>query len=99
MSIQAAGAGSCINDDNKMNVLFRDGTRIEVLNSGKFNCEGKFTLYLGGVFGKKKELDLFKSKEVETMRVWTSNGYVEKDFTPEQSKKLMNTMSCLWNNQ
>ena len=35
-SIQAVGAGSCIDDDNKMNVLFRDGTRLHLVNDGKF---------------------------------------------------------------
>jgi hypothetical protein len=97
-SIQAVGAGSCIDDDNKMNVLFRDGTRLELQNDGKFNCDAKFTLYFGGAFGKKKELEMFKTKEVETMRIWTSKSYVEKNFTTEQSKQLMKTVECLLNN-
>lgn len=95
-SIQAVGAGSCIDDDDKMNVLFRDGTRLELGNSGKFNCDGKFTLYMGGSFGKRKELEIFRTKEVETMRIWTSKSYVEKDFSTEQSKQLMKTVDCLW---
>src|SRR5690554_1733629 len=96
-SIQAVGAGSCIDDDNKMNVLFRDGTRLELVNNGKFNCDGKFTLYFGGSFGKKKELEIFRTKEVETMRIWTSKSYVEKDFSSDQSKELMKTVDCLLN--
>lgn len=96
-SIQAVGAGSCIDDDNKMNVLFRDGTRLELVNNGKFNCDGKFTLYFGGSFGKKKELEMFRTKEVETMRIWTSKSYVEKDFSSDQSKQLMKTVDCLLN--
>jgi hypothetical protein len=95
VSITAAGAGSCIDDDDKMNVLFRDGTRLELINNGKYNCDAKFTLYLGGAFGKKKELELFKTKEIESIRVWTSSSYVEKDLTPEQSKELMKTIECL----
>jgi len=97
-SIQAVGAGSCIDDDNKMNVLFRDGTRIELINDGKFNCDAKYTQYFGGVFGKKKELEMFRTKEVETIRIWTSKGYVEEDFTSEQSKQLLHTVDCLLNN-
>jgi hypothetical protein len=97
-SIQAVGAGGCIDDDNKMNVLFKDGTRLELVNDGKFNCDANFTLYFGGSFGKKKELEMFKTKEVETMRIWTSKSYVEKDFTAEQSKQLMKTVECLSNN-
>ncbi len=97
-SIQAVGAGSCIDDDNKMNVLFRDGTRLELINNAKFNCDAKFTLYFGGSFGKKKELEIFRTKEIETMRIWTSKSYVEKDFSSDQSKQFMKTIDCLMNN-
>jgi hypothetical protein len=97
-SIQVAGAGGCIDDDNKMNVLFRDGTRLELVNNGEFNCESQFTLYFGGSFGKKKELEMLRTKEVETIRIWTSKNYVEKDFTSEQSKQLMKTVDCLLSN-
>ena len=37
-------------------------------------------------------------KEIETMRVWTSKSYVEKDFSSEQSKQLMKTVDCLNSN-
>lgn len=97
LSIQAVGAGNCIDDDNKMNVLFRDGTRLELINNGKFNCDGEFTLYLGGSIGKKKELEMFRTKEVETIRIWTSESYVEKDFSADQGKLLMKTVDCLLN--
>ena len=97
-SIQAVGAGGCIDDDNKMNILFRDGTRLELVNNGKFNCKSKFTLYFGGSFGKKKQLEMLRTKEIETMRIWTSKSYVEKNFTSEQSKQLMKTVDCLLNN-
>jgi len=95
LSIQAVGAGSCIDDDNKMNILFRDGTRLELRNDGKFNCKGNYTQYFGGSFGKKKQLEMLKTKEVEIMRVWTSKSYVEETFTEEQSDELMNTIRCL----
>jgi VCBS repeat-containing protein len=95
LSIIANGAGSCIDDMAKMNVLFRDGTRLELRNNGKFNCEGKFTIYFGGGFGKKKELESFRTREVETLRVWTSKSYVERDFQVEDSKKLMVSLTCL----
>lgn len=98
-SIQAVGAGNCIDDDDKINVLFRDGTRLELQNDGKFNCEAKFTLYFGGVFGKNKELEMFKTKEIETIRVWTSKSYIEKNLTTDQSKQFMKTVECLSNNK
>jgi hypothetical protein len=95
LSIQAVGAGGCIDDDGKMNILFRDGTRLELTNDGKFNCDAKYTQYFGGYFGKKQELELFKTKEIETMRIWTSKSYVEENFTSDQSKELMKSINCL----
>lgn len=95
ISIQAVGAGGCIDDDAKMNILFRDGTRLELTNDGKFNCDAKYTLYFGGYFGKKKELELLKTKEIETMRIWTSKSYVEENFTDDQSNELLKSLNCI----
>ncbi len=90
-----SGAGNCIDEKNKMNILFRDGNRVELQNNGDFNCKGKFTVYFGGAFGNQKALDMLKTKEIETMRIWTSSGFVEKDFSQLQSKELMATINCL----
>jgi len=93
--IIAVGAGYCIDQGQKANILFRDGTRLELHSDSKFNCEGEFVIYFGGVFGKSEEYDLLSSKEIETLRVWTSKGFVEQDFTPDNSKRLMKTLDCL----
>ncbi|RXM42585.1 hypothetical protein [Flavobacterium sp. YO12] len=97
MSIKAVGAGSCIDDNANMNVLFRDGTRLELKNDGKFNCDGKYTQYFGDLFGHKEEQLLFQTKEIETIRIWTSKSYVEENFTKKQSKEFMQSMECLSN--
>ncbi len=99
MSIKAVGASGCIDDDAKMNVLFTDGSRLELVNNGKFNCKSKFTLYFGGSFGKKKEFESFKNKEVEIIRIWTRKSYVEETFTKQQREDLKNTVNCLVNAQ
>lgn len=97
IGIQAIGASGCVDDKGKVNILFRDGSRLELINNGKFNCDGMNTQYLGGSFGKKKELELLCSKEIETMRVWTLKDFVEQDFTSEQSMIFMKTVNCLAN--
>lgn len=94
-SATVVGAGPCIDDNNKMNVLFRDGTRIELLHEGDFNCEGSFTLYLGGAFGKKREMEYFMTREVKIMRIWTSKSYVEEELTSDNSKTLKKAFECL----
>lgn len=95
VSIQAVGAGSCIDQGNKVNILFTDGSRLELSSDGKFNCKGNATLYFGGVFGKKKQLEELKTKKIQTMRVWTSESYVEQDFTEDNRNEFFHTINCL----
>jgi len=95
LSIYADGAGSCIDKGSKINILFTDGTRLELLTDGDFNCKSKATVYFGDVFGKKKELNELKSKKVTTMRVWTSDSYVEEDFTTDNQNVFFYTVNCL----
>ena len=95
LSIQAVGAGSCVDEGNKINILFADGSKLELASEGKFNCKGNATVYFGGIFGKKRQLEELRTKKIQTMRVWTSDGYVEKDFTEDNSNEFMQTANCL----
>jgi hypothetical protein len=93
--IQAVGAGNCIDEGAKINILFDDGSRLELKNDADFNCKGKATIYFGGSFGKKKELNELKTKKIGTMRVWTRDSYVEKDFTQDNKDDFFNVINCL----
>lgn len=93
--ITAVGAGSCIDDDDKANILFSDGSRMEVKNMGEFNCKGQFTLRLGPAFVTKKQAKELSEKAISTLRVWTSDGYVEEDFTAEEGEQLRAALKCL----
>jgi hypothetical protein len=93
--IQAIGAGNCIDEGAKINILFRDGSKLELQNDADFNCKAKATVYFGDVFGKKKELAQLMTKEIDTMRVWTNDSYVQEDFTSDNSVSLMMTIKCL----
>jgi hypothetical protein len=95
LNMTAVGAGNCIDDDDKMNILFRDGSRLELTQDGDFNCKSEFVLYFGGSFGKKRALEELGTKQIATMRVWTSDGYVEEDFSEQLSLQIMKTIDCL----
>ncbi len=56
---------------------------------------GKATVYFGDIFGKKKQLEELKTKKIQTMRVWTSDSYVEKDFTTDNQDEFYNVINCL----
>jgi len=85
INLQVFGASSCIDETSKMNILFRDGTRLEFINNAEYNCDGNFTLYFGGVYGRIKLLEQLKTKEIEIMRIGTTQGNIDMDFTSENS--------------
>lgn len=95
ISFHAFGASSCVDKENKINILFRDGTKIELSNKSNFNCDNKLSEYLGGLFKKDYELELLRTKEMETIRVWTSKGFVEENLSVSQSKNIKLTIDCL----
>lgn len=95
LSIKAVGAGGCIDKGAKINILFTDGTRLELASDGDFNCKGNATVYFGDVFGKKKQLAELQTKKIDVMRVWTSDSYVEEKFEDEQAEQFKNALNCL----
>lgn len=94
-TVQAVGGKACIDDDDKMNVLFSDGSKMELTNASDFNCEARFTVYFGGVFGHKSQLEELQSKQVETVRVWTRGDYVQRDLKPGDAAALQAAFKCL----
>jgi hypothetical protein len=95
LSIKAVGAGRCIDEDSRIQILFTDGTRTELLTDGKFNCENTANVYFYDAFGKKKQAEELMTKDIKIMRVWTSSSYVEEEFNPEQATIFKNVFKCL----
>ena len=95
LSIDPMGAGRCIDKGDKINILFTDGSRLELSHDGKFNCDPTAVVYFRGIFGKESELEELKTKKISTMRVWTSSSYVEEDFTAANADAFLNILQCL----
>jgi len=95
MAIKVFGGGGCIDENEKIQILFHDGSRMELRTDNKFNCDAKATVYFGGVFGKKAELRELLQKKISAMRVWTRNSYVEENFSDDNSKIFLYTLRCL----
>jgi hypothetical protein len=94
---KAIGASACIKESAKINILFTDGSRIELTTDGKFNCKNDATVLFGEGLGKPKALLLsqLKEKSIATMRVWTEDGYVQQDFDQTQAEHFKNALNCL----
>jgi len=87
--------GQCVNEENKMTIVFTDGMRLLLGNDGKSNCEGTFTLYFGTTYGKEASLELFKTKEIAAIRVFTAKSYVESNFSEENALKFKASLNCI----
>lgn len=96
LNIYAYGAGNCINEDNEIIILFRDGSKFTLAQTGDFNCDNSFTLFLTKD-QYKREINLLSSFEIETIRVYTTDSYVEQDLTSEQSKKIQKSIQYIMN--
>jgi hypothetical protein len=95
ISIQAMGAGKCVDKGDKINILFDDGEILDLANTNDFNCDGSSTLYFGGGLGRRNELKILASKRIKTMRVWTRDDYMQKTFSSAQAIAFAETLKCL----
>jgi hypothetical protein len=91
---KVVGSG-CIDENANVEILFTDKYNVSVLCNGKFNCDAKATIYLGGIFGKLALLDDLSTRYIETIRIWTMKGYVQKDLSPANQQKLKEVFACL----
>lgn len=90
----AIGSGSCVEENAKINILFTDESRIELHNDGGFNCQKQSIPYFGDLFKSKKLTDQLAAKKILTLRVWTNDGYVQKDLPVEQAEKIRQYFQC-----
>jgi hypothetical protein len=95
MALIVSGGG-CIEQGAMVNVLFTDGTRLQIKGHNQFNCKGSVALYFGGSYGYRKSiLNEFLSKQIETIRIHTADSYIEQDLTADQSLLFMKSGQCI----
>jgi hypothetical protein len=90
-----AARGHCIKEENKMLIVMKDGTRYQVDNNGKPNCDGSFKLYFGGTYGKETQLESLQSQEIAAIKAWTSNSFVEETFSEDHSSLFKASINCM----
>lgn len=88
------GAGDCIEDDSKIIFLFKDKQTITLENTGDYNCENHFTLFLTKA-RYEKTIFYLKTVQLASIRVYTSEGYVEVDLDEIQSLKIQKSIKFL----
>mgnify|MGYP006948433096 CR=1 FL=1 len=94
LSITVDGGG-CIDEDDRIYFLFRDGTRYDRKNETRFNCTGRAGVNFGGPYGKKADLTNFTTKQLAAIRVSTSKNIIEENLTNLESQALMEGVVCI----
>lgn len=102
-SVIVAGGVYCVDETSKATFSFRDGSTLEMLNNSKFNCDGDFSLFFYGAFGKKKEFNELLTKEIQHIKIGlrksvvekTRANFIEADIEPAVSKTILQTAGCL----
>jgi hypothetical protein len=87
--------GGCIDKETSVIVLFDDDSKLTLKASNDFNCDGKATVYLRGLYEKQEALSDLANKKIKAMRVKTSKSFVEQDFKPNEASLLMSQLNCL----
>jgi len=87
----------CIDNDSKINILFRDGSRSEMKHDGKYNCDSRYLKLFGGNFGSEPELKMLSTKEIEIIRILTTKTHYDIVLMKQESVKLMQSMNCISN--
>lgn len=89
------GTGQCFDIENKMTLVFKDGARLQIPNDGKANCDGYFKLLFGGEGGKEEIFELLKKNEIAGIRLFTTKGYVEQQFSEDNALRFKAAIGCM----
>jgi hypothetical protein len=98
LSAQIFGPSSCVDDKATMNILFTDGSRLELTNDGKFNCDRKWSKFFFNA-EKSSELKQLSEKTIEAIRVHTFKGSVTEDVPLEKANEIRETLNCITQGQ
>ncbi|MEM8893237.1 MAG: hypothetical protein AAGC88_01590 [Bacteroidota bacterium] len=95
MILATEGDESCMITGSVVNLMFRDGTQMDMKNSGENNCDGRGLLTMGTNDKSNQLLTMLKTKELSSIRVWNKTSSILATLDPEQSKLMLNTVWCL----
>lgn len=89
----------CFDKGSIVYILFRNGERMQIYCDLPFNCDGKFSIYFGNIYRKKKELKKLMEHPIEALKLVGFKGAnVDQAFTEEDSEKLRRSFICMAEN-
>lgn len=93
--LRVIGAGDCIGDGNRVQIVFEDGSKTELHHDSYPNCNGEISLSFGGNYGKKKQLEELSSKKIKSIKAWTQKSSLEESLSADNQAAFQKAISCL----
>lgn len=87
--ILPVGRGYCIDQYNRIIVLFEDGSKQNMNNLAEYNCDRRTSIMIS-----RPALRKLISKKVAKIRVYTVEGYVEESLSTDESDALLRSFVC-----
>ena len=99
-TVQKDGIRVCFDLMSEVIILFTDNSKITCVNVSKNNCKGSCQLFAlknpPTDVTKALYVDLIKlkTKKIQAIRIVTSDGVMDEDFTVENQDQFLNTINC-----
>lgn len=84
----------CIKKDAQMIVLLKNGERLTFTNNTDYNCKGNFFVYFSDMNYSFDKFKLLASKEIDAIRVWTEDEFIDVNLNTKQSTELLSIFKC-----
>lgn len=85
----------CIDKNDLITILFRDGYRTTLKNKRRYNCDGEAAIYFGGVFEADSVFSEFKDRYIEAVRIQGTDNNADFFFTESDSRNFKLILMCL----
>jgi len=83
---------------DKINILFTNGDRMELLNERDFNCDGKSLVRLKPGDTTRSLVQL-KEKRIKIIRIWIGDNFVQQELSAVNAMMFQEMLLCLINHQ
>jgi hypothetical protein len=95
LTIHSVGAGACVNDGDKVELVFTDSAKLELANMAKFNCQAESSIYFNSALNNADQLQILAEKQIARITVWTKKKNLTRNVSDQTSTEIRELFSCL----
>lgn len=95
LTIHSVGAGACVNEGDKLVLVFADSAKLELANMAKFNCQAESSIYFNSALNNADQLQILAEKQIARITVWTKKKNLTRNVSDQTSTEIRELFSCL----